>query len=504
MTRTATAKRKRAEREALKADRSHKRTKSEDPKVYLEKKQFVENSAGADRLREAKLYELLGSEDIEDRVSAAEAIVSSLLGGEGVSEPVLQKHLDWRLFRGLASGRAGARLGYSLVISEILQQLFGDEALGESRYPGLTFEKVLEILQERTKPTGNITGQEERDCYFGQLFGLQCILRANVVRDDADRWSVVLQALIKLADKKVWLRPQCGWVIAQAISFGSLGQEAAHLTIDALKAAKWAKTPEGVAIWVVALDMYPDLADEGIRNPLDPRNASELPAILKESVKDDPEEEEQNENVRLKQAVWTHQLHFVWSSIIGHYIANGESNVKEFAAFWKRTVDGRSPTTSLHPVSRANSRLSDNFFSKSATEGQKLRGFLVLQEVLAAPDLENATYPISVMDACQWLFPVVFSRNLMVCLMNQAASEDRYLHRVACKTLALAEKVAAEHSDLTCLVVENLTGNNGVYSFDIRTGRKTVENILQQSKPEMGEDLLVVLRAPVMQTCTKG
>ena len=148
--------------------------------------------------------------------------------------------------------------------------------------------------------------------------------------------------------------------------------------------------------------------------------------------------------------------------------------------------------------------LIDNFFSKSATEGQKLRGFLVLQEVLSAPDLESATYPISVMDACQWLFPIIFSKNLMVCLMNQAASEDRYLHRVACKTLALAEKAATQHADLTCLVVENLTENNGVYSFDVRTGQKTVENILAQSKPEMGEDLLAVLRAPVMQTCTKG
>lgn len=341
MTRTATAKRKRAEREATKADRSHKRTKNEDPKIYLEKKLFVENSTGPDRVREAKLYELLGSEDIEDRVSAAEVIVSSLLDDEGVPEAVLQKHIDWRLFRGLASGRAAARLGYSVVLSEILRQLFGTEALSETKYPGLTFEKVLEILQERTKPIGNITGQEERDCYLGQLFGLECILQANVVRNNAERWSVVLQALIKLAAKKVWLRQQCGWIIAQTISFGSLRQDAVLETINTLKAAKWAKTPEGVAIWIVALDMFPDLEEEGIRNPLDPKNATELPAILKETATKDDAEEAQLENVKMKQAVWTHQLHFVWSSIIGHFIASGERNAKAFAAFWKRTVDGK-------------------------------------------------------------------------------------------------------------------------------------------------------------------
>ncbi|KAH6691529.1 DNA polymerase phi-domain-containing protein [Plectosphaerella plurivora] len=485
MTRTASAKRKRAEREALKADTSNKRTKKEDPKAYFVKQAFVENSTGADRVREAKLYELLGSEDIEDRVAAAEAIVSSLFDDEGVPEAVLQKHLDWRLFRGLASGRAGARLGYSVVISEILRQLFGDEALSESKYTGLTFDKVLEILQERTKPLGNITGQEERDCYFGQLFGLECIIRANIVRRDAERWMAVLQALIKLATKKVWLRPQCGWVITQALSFGNISKESTLATIKALQAAKWAKTPEGVAIWVVALDQYPDLEEEGIRNPLDPKNAADLPAILKESVKDDAEGEENNETVKMKQAVWTHQLHFVWSSILGHYIAGEDNNSKQFAAFWKRAVD-------------------ENFFSKSATEGQKLRGFLVLQEVLSTPDLEDTSYPVSVSAACEWLFPIVFSKNLMACLINQAANEDRYLHRVACKTLSIIEKVAISHPELAGLVVENLTGNNGVYSFDVRTGQKTVENILQQSKSDVGEDLIGVLSAPVMKTCTKG
>lgn len=146
----------------------------------------------------------------------------------------------------------------------------------------------------------------------------------------------------------------------------------------------------------------------------------------------------------------------------------------------------------------------ENFFSKSATEGQKLRGFLVLQEVLGTPDLEDTSYPVSISAACEWLFPIVFSKNLMACLINQAANEDRYLHRVACKTLAAVEKVAASHPELTGLVVENLTGNHGVYSFDVRTGQKTVENILQQSRPDVGEDLVGVLSAPVMKTCTTG
>lgn len=147
---------------------------------------------------------------------------------------------------------------------------------------------------------------------------------------------------------------------------------------------------------------------------------------------------------------------------------------------------------------------TDNLFSKTATEGQKLRGFLVLHEVLSAPALENPSYAVSVVAHCDWLFPAVFSRNLMACLMNQAAHEDRYLHRMAEKTLSMIVSVAAEHPDLAGILIENLTANNGVYSFDVRTGSKTVESILRQSKPEMGEDLIGVLSAPVIESCTRG
>lgn len=123
-----------------------------------------------------------------------------------------------------------------------------------------------------------------------------------------------------------------------------------------------------------------------------------------------------------------------------------------------------------------------------------------MQAVLDSSSIK--TDSISVVSNCESLLPTIFSKNLMTCLMNQAAHEDRYLHRVACKALAFIEKITSDHPDLAEVIIENLIGNNGVYSFDVRTGQKTVENILQQSKPEMGEDLISVLSAPVMKACT--
>ncbi|KAK1962566.1 DNA polymerase phi [Colletotrichum sublineola] len=513
MTKTASAKRKRAEREALKAAESNKRAKSSHnasadgsntpdpndaaadstnaasgprlPKLLQEKKLFVENPVGKDRLREAKLYDLLSSENETDRLEAATAIISSLLDGEGVTEAVLQRHLDWRLFRGLASGRAASRLGYSVVLTEILSQLLGPPRnLSREKYPGLTFDKVLAMLMERTHVGGNMPGQEERDLWFGQLFGLECFVRARVLftpDEGPDRWNEVLKLLVKLGNKKVWLRPQCGWVVAQALA--QLDRNRVEMVLQQLVELGWAKTPEGVGIWLVAFEQCPDLSSgdqSKHHHPLSSRNLGELAGILKESGQDDVEKQEKQQQQQQrrgagfsknKQANWTPQLHFVWELIVRHFLRRGPEHVDEFRAFWQRVVD-------------------DNFFAKTATEGQKFRGFLVFQKMLQSyADIDD-------------LLDILFSRNLMTCLINQAAQEDRFLHRAALKTCKVIEETSAAHPEATGVILDNLISNNGLYRFDVMTKSKTVDRILQHVQAETGEDVIQVLSGPVMKTST--
>ncbi|GKT63194.1 DNA polymerase Phi [Colletotrichum tofieldiae] len=514
MTKTASAKRKRAEREALKAAESNKRAKNSHnasadgsntpdsndaadganatngprlPKMLQEKKLFVENSIGKDRVREAKLYDLLSSENELDRLEAAGAIVSSLLDGEGVSEAVLQRHLDWRLFRGLASGRAASRLGYSVVLTEILSQLLGPPRnLSRDKYPGLTFDKVLEMLLERTHVGGNMPGQEERDLWFGQLFGLECFVRARVLftpEEGPERWNEVLRLLVKLGNKKVWLRPQCGWVVAQALA--QLDRSRVEMVLQQLVELGWAKTPEGVGIWLVAFEQCPDLSSSDQskhHHPLSSRNLGELAGILKEGGQDDVEKQQKQHQQqhqqrrgggfsKNKQANWTPQLHFVWDLIVRHFLRRGPEHVDEFRAFWKRVVD-------------------DNFFAKTATEGQKFRGFLVFQKLLQSyADIDD-------------LLDVLFSRNVMTCLINQAAQEDRFLHRAALKTCKVIEETSAAHPEATGIILDNLINNNGLYRFDVMTKSKTVDKILQHVKADTGEDIIQVLSGPVMKAST--
>ncbi|KAI5466038.1 DNA polymerase phi-domain-containing protein [Mariannaea sp. PMI_226] len=429
-------------------------------KITLDKTPFVEAPTGDDRKREAALYELLGSEDENDRIEAADCIISSLLGGEGVPEPVLLRHLDRRLFRGLASGRNASRLGFSLVITEVLGQLFGDNPLSATKYPGLTFEKTLGILAEKTQAVGSIPGQEERDHFFGHLFGIECFIRAGILFSDASRWSSVLELLLKMANKKVWLRSQCGWVIVQAIEH--MSKKEAKSTLEKLADARLAKTPEGVAIWLVAITRFPDFKIKPWENLLSSKSFGDLAAVLRESFSQD----QGNQGQKNKQASWTAQLHFVWDVIQGHYIREASSGVGNFEQFWSRVVD-------------------DGLFSKSATDGQKFKGFAVFQKMLEG------------FASHQSHIECLFSKNLMTCLMNQAAKEDRYLHRAAIKALRAIESIVAANPATLVPILRSLLGRHGAYNFDQRTSTKTVDKILQNITQEVGDEALKIIRKPI-------
>jgi DNA polymerase phi len=215
--------------------------------------------------------------------------------------------------------------------------LFGEKALAESKYQDLDFDTVLQILNEKTQAIGNIPGQEERDHFFGQVFGLMAFAQAGILFRDISRWNTVLDLLLKLAAKKVWLRSQCGWVIVQAID--QMNKKQAEATLEKIAEANLAKTPEGVAVWLVTLTRFPDLKVKPWREPLSKKSFGDLAAVLRESFqdfsKDQPERGQKN-----KQANWTAQLHYVWDILLAHYLKEGKSKAEEFQQFWARVVDG--------------------------------------------------------------------------------------------------------------------------------------------------------------------
>lgn len=313
------------------------------PTLDLDKSPFLaENATGEERKREANLYELLGSLDAAERLAAADAVITGLLASP---EAAFQRHLEKRLFRGLASSRNASRIGFSLVLTELFRHLFRSPDAADPKFPGLTFDVVLDLLVEKTKPNGTLPGQEEKDLYFGQLFGLQCFVESKVLfLGDGSRWSKVMGLLLELASKKVWMRSQCAWLIVEALP--QMGQEKASETVQELVNIGLGKTAEGVGIWLRALTCYPSMTmpSKPWSHPLATKSLQELANVLKENVKHDDGSQEVAV-FAAKSGNWNATLHFVWDLILHYFVkeagSKNMSKAEHFQLFWTAVIDGK-------------------------------------------------------------------------------------------------------------------------------------------------------------------
>ncbi|ESZ98672.1 hypothetical protein SBOR_0910 [Sclerotinia borealis F-4128] len=458
---------------AVAAPAAKKQQKTKKPveiPAPLDTSPFVNNPKGDHLKREVKLYDMLSSEDDFQRLDAANSIVSGLLGEDGVEESTLQRHLERRLFRGLASGRKGARLGFSIVLSELLAQLFGPANLCATKYPGLTFDNVFEFLILKTKPDGDLSGQEEKDHALGLLFGLQCFVRSKVLFSIDGKWELILDKLLELSNRKSWTREECGWVIMEALE--QMDQAQAESTLNKLCDAGLGLSPEGVGIWLRARGKFPKMdfpskpwGQSG--NPLEHLNS--LAKALKESSAS--EESSSNGQQAKQTGTWNAKLHFVWDIVLSQYVkaANSKSKniMSEFDKFWKVTVD-------------------ENLFSASASRERKFWGFLVFQKMIQSHI------------SCTTLITSIFSHNLVRCLINHVQEKDRFLNRAADKSLKVLTHAIEESPEALVVVLQGLIDGNGAYSFDRVTKTKTVEKLLSMVDDTNGEAVLDVLMSPVL------
>ncbi|RKF60300.1 DNA polymerase V [Erysiphe neolycopersici] len=417
---------------------------------------FVEKPTGDELKREVELYERLASEDERQRIDAANDIISKLFNGETVSEQTVLRHLERRLFRGLASGRKGARLGFGVVLTEILSQMFGiNGRFSKDRHISIKFETIFDFLKAKTKPEGDLSGQEIKDHALGLLFGLQCFVRAKILFANTEHWKLVLDEIIGLAKRKSWMRQECGWIVVEALE--QMNYEQVILTLIALYDNGLSKTPEGVGIWLIVRNKFESIQPESLpkiwgnsANPFD--DLPSLAKVLRESSGPEKNGEKSKDNNQAKKkGDWNAKLHFVWDIVLDYFttkIQKEETSYKEeFADFWKVAVD-------------------ENLFAPTASRERKFWGFQVFQKVLK--DVEAFGSVIS----------SIFSQNLLRCLINHTQDKDRFLNRAAERSLIAIVNAARTVRKILPEVLLNLIHGNGAYNFDRVTKTKTICQLL--------------------------
>ncbi|KAL4911089.1 hypothetical protein BDW74DRAFT_164726 [Aspergillus multicolor] len=405
-----------------------------------------------------EIYEDLASENDEVRLKAAQALVSQFTPDKNPADEDIQKALQ-RLFRGLCSSRKAARIGFSIALTEVLSQVFA-----AGRESALSVQGVLGTWENVSNASGGESGQEARDHHFGRLFGAEAIIKSGVLFSPKAlilEWTKVLELVFDLAKKKPWLREECGWILYRSIH--DLASQKAdgklvEVALQALCSNDLARTPEGVAIWLAVKDLF-----SGINfpskvwkhdDPLDSKERSQLVKAMKESSS----ESEEGEKGAKSSGVWNSKLHFAWDAALLSLNGTKESKSRlSFVDFWTEVVD-------------------NGLFASASSEERKYWGFLLFVKVINEHSLQLASQ--------------VFTKNLVRCLTNQLAVEDRYLHRMAVKAAKAIQARVAKEPAFAAASVKGLMGSAGAVNFDQITKTKTVEKIVSEANLDALDTIL--------------
>lgn len=159
-----------------------------------------------------------------------------------------------------------------------------------------------------------------------------------------------------LAKKKPWIREECGWVIYRCVydlSSQKADSKFVEAALERLSSNDLARTPEGVAIWLAAKDLFPNASFPGKAwkhdDPLDAKERNQLAKVMKESSVAEPENETQGNNNK-SSGVWNSKLHFAWDAVLSRVsdMPTKESNKSKkspsrlnFVDFWTEVVDSK-------------------------------------------------------------------------------------------------------------------------------------------------------------------
>lgn len=409
-----------------------------------------------DQVKLSKLYVDLAAEEDDIRFEAAKQIIVRFAPENKPAAKDVEEALV-RLIKGLCSQRKAARVGFSLTLTEFLRQIFGEK---KSEIEGLELDvaSIIKMVEDKTKPKGNVPGKERRDHTIGKLFGFKAIMQSSILIEpqiSLESWNKLLDQVYKMARDIPWLREECGMVLVEAVRSlkgQSQYQKCVEELLERLNSFQLILTPEGVAVWLTVKESYPEALSEGVwhtKDPLSKKERSRLAKILKEDF--NKTESEAGKKETTKTGTTNPNPSFTWDLAFAEMLRRDEAakedaqNKPEFPQFWIDTVDG-------------------NLFSSSASHERKAWGFKLLSSMVTrVPD---------------WAVPALFSPNLMRTLINQSKKEDRFLHSAALAALSSVQLRVEQEDGIALPIFVALTSKNGSVEFDRITKTKTLEQIL--------------------------
>jgi DNA polymerase phi len=397
-------------------------------------------------------YEQLANEDEAIRLAAAHKLLTKVFRPNTTTPEVLETVLT-RLLRGLCSGRKAARLGFAVALTELLTEL----SKAKTREETITHDQVVALLESTSTVEGSTSGQDERDHYFGRVFGAEAIIKSGFLFDSEDRsqWKRLLTSLCSLAHKKPWLRQECGWVLSQfaSQSSDSSNQPYVEQALETMASERIIRTPEGVAVWVAAKQQYPEAnLSEHVwkhKHPLAKKDVHSLAEIMMDAKPQQSDDAHRAQGA----AVWSANLHFAWNAVLAFLYKNKVPQILDFSAFWKGVVE-------------------EGLFSEKSSTERKSSGLLLWATILESAPVD--------------LLPSTFTKNALHCLITSLAGDEQYLRKGAQQLLKTLKRQASiriplEDERVIGKCVSNLLDATNYADFDRLTKTTTLAELVTLS-----------------------
>lgn len=189
-----------------------------------------------------------------------------------------------------------------------------------------------------------LTGQEERDFYFGRLFGLTAVITSKILgRTNIQSATItrVIDDLTDLALKKPWLREPATKALCTLVTIlpdtDTEGIKAcAEHIYQSLEKGGLVRSQDGAAV-VLTLRSLPSTVRPKISakiwqhaDPLHPANLPLLSKVLREVQSDDA-------SVKATGG-FKKEPHFIWGSILQRYVDKTKDTVP-FKSLWETVVE---------------------------------------------------------------------------------------------------------------------------------------------------------------------
>lgn len=421
-------------------------------------------------------YFKLGSDIPEERIQGAVDLVKEL-NAENKTE-------EWdyalnRLIKGLNTSRQSARYGFSMALTEIIQELItkDDYDLTVSSY----LQKVLDIIE-----VAKGKGKDERSSLFGRLFGFQTIINSQLLIEKYASKSDIFKLIdcfFELSVAKTWLRETSVFSLVQFI--GNLQtnpniDEIYDYILSQTKKFNLSLTSEGIAIYLV----IPKIAENDWKNnyPLSKGNIPVLSKVLKESYEDS----------ELKKGSWSPRLHFVWDLIISKLLNQQNQSVEHVNK--KRKTNKHKEPEFISLKEFWMSIIDNNFFSDKSSHERKYWGFELFEKLFSLVNEQQIEY--------------IITPNFIRCLINQSSKNERMLNKKSVKVLNTIKSECLKTPNKSSFTINCLISskNGGCWNFDLLTKSKTVESLinLKQDNLSVIELIKDVILNQFTESLTEG